>query len=244
AGSEFRVNTYTTSGQYGPLAASDSAGDFVLVWQSNGQSGVSDVYAQRYDAAGTPLSGEFRVTPTPTFRLRPAVGRSPSGPFVVVWSENNHSPDRSFGVFGQRYDAAGNAVGADFQVNTYTTGAQYWGGVAVDASGNFVVVWESGQDGDNYAVMAQRFSSSGTPVGAEFRINSYTTGLQGYPSVGMDPSGNFVVVWQSSGQDGSNTGLFGQRFSAAGSPVGGEFQVNTTTLGFQTRPSVALDANG
>src|SRR4029079_8303581 len=75
-------------------------------------------------------------------------------------------------------------------------------------------------------------------------VNSYTTGLQGYPSVGMDPSGNFVVVWQSSGQDGSNTGLFGQRFSAAGSPVGGEFQVNTTTLGFQTRPSVALDANG
>ena len=244
AGSEFRVNTYTTAGQFGPLAASDAAGDFVLVWQSDGQSGVSDVYAQRYDAAGTPLGGEFRVNPAPDFRVRPAVGRSPSGPFVVVWSENNHPPDRSFGVFGQRYDAAGAALGAEFQVNTYTTGAQYWGGVAVDASGNFVVVWESGQDGSSYGVRGQRFSSSGTPLGGEFQVNSYTTGVQGYPSLGMDPSGNFVVVWQSNGQDGSGMGVFGQRFAAAGTPVGGEFQVNTSTLGYQTHPNVALDANG
>jgi large repetitive protein len=31
-------------------------------------------------------------------------------------------------------------------------------------------------------------------------------------SVAADPAGNFVVVWQSLGQDGSGFGIFGQRF--------------------------------
>ena len=64
------------------------------------------------------------------------------------------------------------------------------------------------------------------PAGAEFQVNSYTTGYQGFPAVASDENGNFVVAW-SSGQDGSGFGVFGQRFSAAGLPQGGEFQVNS-----------------
>jgi hypothetical protein len=33
------------------------------------------------------------------------------------------------------------------------------------------------------------------------------------PSVAADDAGDFVVVWTSSGQDGSNYGVFGQRYS-------------------------------
>jgi hypothetical protein len=28
----------------------------------------------------------------------------------------------------------------------------------------------------------------------------------------LDPLGNFIVVWQSEGQDGSGLGVFGQRY--------------------------------
>jgi len=38
-GSEFQVNSYTTGGQRLPSVASDAAGHFVVVWQSNGSSG-------------------------------------------------------------------------------------------------------------------------------------------------------------------------------------------------------------
>ncbi len=34
AGTEFQVNTYTTDAQYAPAVASDSAGNFVVVWAS------------------------------------------------------------------------------------------------------------------------------------------------------------------------------------------------------------------
>jgi hypothetical protein len=48
-GSEFRVNTYTTNGQRYPVAASNSDGDFVVVWQSDAQYGSGPgVFGQRY----------------------------------------------------------------------------------------------------------------------------------------------------------------------------------------------------
>ena len=47
-------------------------------------------------------------------------------------------------------------------------------------------------------------------VGPEFRVNTYTTSTQASPSVASDPNGNFVVVWQSDGQDGSGYGVYGQ----------------------------------
>ena len=37
--------------------------------------------------------------------------------------------------------------------------------VAVDAGGNFAVVWESfGQDGNSFGVFGQRYASSGAPL--------------------------------------------------------------------------------
>ena len=99
-------------------------------------------------------------------------------------------------------------------MNTYTTSAQHEASVDADSSGNFVVVWISnGQDGSSYGVFGQRYASSGAPSGLEFRVNTYTTNNQRRPSVTADPSGNFVVIWQSSGQDGSGFGVFGQRYS-------------------------------
>lgn len=50
-------------------------------------------------------------------------------------------------------------------------------------------------------------------MGPEFRVNTYFTGTQAEPSARYDPFGNFVVVWRSTGQDGSADGIFGQRFS-------------------------------
>ena len=75
-------------------------------------------------------------------------------------------------------------------------------------------------------------------VGSEFQINTYTTGRQLTASVGAhlvaaDASGNFVVVWQSVGQDGSDDGIFGQRYDSEGVVLGSEFQVNSYTTNRQ-----------
>src|SRR5262249_21390436 len=149
----------------------------------------------------------------------------------------------------RRFDSAGTPLGPEFQVNTYTTGAQIRPALATDPLGNFVVVWQSGtystaQDGDRAGIFGQRFDMNGVPLGAEFQANTYTTGDQTLPSVAADQSGNFVVTWQSSGyygagQDGSGSGIFGQHFAGSnGVPIGFEFQVNTHTVNSQLQSSV------
>jgi hypothetical protein len=213
-GGEFQVNTYTTSYQERPAVAVDPVGHFVVVWRSNTQDGDSDgVFGQRYDAAGAPSGGEFRVNSyTLNDQRVPAVAADAAGNFVVLWQSDTQDGD-AFGIFGQRYDAAGAPRGGEFQVNTYTSSDQDRPAAAMDPAGNFVVVWRSHtQDGDSYGLFGRRYDVAGAPVGDEFRINTYTTGDQADPAVAMDSVGNFVVVWQSADQDGSDRGVFGQRY--------------------------------
>jgi hypothetical protein len=84
-----------------------------------------------------------------------------------------------------------------------------------------------------------------TPLGGEFQVNTTTTGNQNptRSSVAMAANGRFVVVW-SGPSDGSDSGIFGQRFDARGRPIGGEFQVNTYTTGRQFGASIAMAPNG
>ncbi len=203
------------------------------------------MFAQRYDASGNPRGSEFRVNNyTPSWQRKPSVASDPAGNFVVVWTGAFQDGDGS-GVFAQRYDASGGPRGAEFQVNTYTTGDQWFPRVALDAVGNFVVVWQGFGPGEKSdGIFARRFDAAGTPRGAEFHVNTYTTDNQWKPSLASDAAGNFVVAWESTGQDGDSWGVFAQRYDAAGAPRGSEFQVNTDTYSWQYLPSVASDAAG
>ena len=244
-GPEFRVNSYTPGLQVGPMVAVHPSGDFVMVWGGYGPGGTNrDVFGQRYASSGAALGPEFRVNSTTTqdqmvfFR---AVASDPGG-FVVVW-ESYAQDGSNYGIFGQRFTAAGSPLGPEFRVNTHTPDAQRYPSVAVDGSGNFVVVWESLlQDGDTFGVFGQRFTSSGAPLGPEFRVNTATTASQAGASLAIDSAGNFVVVWRS--LDGAAYGSFGQRYSSSGAPLGPEFRVNTYTTGGNAGPAVAADPSG
>jgi hypothetical protein len=195
--------------------------------------------------AQVPWGDEFRINTytTGTQRFRSIAAGANS--FVVAW-ESAGQDGSQYGVFVQRYTAFPIApVGPEFQVNSYTTSDQLLPQVAFDQDADpFVVVWQSnGQDGDGPGVFGQRYAAWGPAYGGEFRVNSYTTLAQGLPVVAGIPSG-FVVVWQSMGQDGSDYGIFGQRYDGFGAPLGGEFRVNTYTAGPQRTPRVASGSNG
>ncbi len=249
-GTEFQVNTYTTGyqGTYPSSdVATDGAGNFVVVWHSRGQDGSFEgVFGQRFSNTGARVGTEFQVnTYTRGPQDHPRVASTATGNFVVLWQSDQDGSD--LGVFGQRFDNTGAPLGSEFQVNTYTTGDQRVPAVALDAAGNFVVVWHSPQDGSFEGVFGQRFDSNGTPVGTEFQVNTYTTGNQEYAAVGSDASGNFVVVWRSgcgNNQDGGGCGVFGQRFASTGARVGTEFQVNTYTTENQFGSASAMAAAG
>ena len=240
-GPEFRVNTYTMDGQAEPSVAADSAGNFVVVWQSANLSHDSEnvIFGQRFASSGEALGPEFEVNEPFLDHFVPSVAADDAGNFIVVWTIQFFT---GYGLRGRRFASSGVPLGGQFEVGTggYNGSAS----VAADSAGNFVVVWTK-EEGSTYSVFGQRYASSGAPLGAPFRVNTYTMVVQGSPpSVTADPSGKFVVVWQSTTQGGPGEGVFGRRYASSGAALGGEFRVNTYTLGSQGRPSVAADAAG
>ncbi len=244
---EFQVNTYTTDLQALPSVAVSPSGAFVVVWVSTGQDGSGEgVFGQRFDDLGHPAGSEFQVNTYTTANQRyPSVGMDDSGNFVVVWSSKGQSGSE-YSVFGQRFGSSGGKVGTEFPVNTYSTQAQTRPKVAVRGDGSFVVAWNtfSADVSEQFDVLVQRFDAAGTKTGTAFPANTHLQGTQVNPAIAADREGNFVVAWQSIGQDGDASGVFGQRFDTAANKVGPEFQANTYTEGNQSLPAVATDAKG
>ncbi len=304
---ELRINNVTSGSQSSPSVARDSEGGFVVAWSSNGQDGDSfGVFARRFSSAGVAQAVELQVNAyTTNSQISPFVALDAQGDFVVTWTSSGQDGN-SAGVFARRFDAAGVALTSELQVNTYTNLTQVAHSVALDTGGDFVVAWSSfGQDGNSTGVLARRFDAAGVARGGELVVNTYTASVQDAPSVASDASGNFVVTWQSFGQDGSSYGIFAQRLGTpavldldgngatdaltdgllilrylfgfrgpiltAGAVgggctrcdalaieaylptilpaketirVGGELQVNTFTTSDQSAPSVALDVDG
>jgi hypothetical protein len=257
-GSEFQVNTYTTSSQGYPDVAARADGDFVVVWQSTGSTGTdgsdSSIQGQRYASDGSVQGAQFQVnTYTTSTQSFPRVEARADGGFVVVWrSQGSSGTDtNSSSIQSQRYASDGSLQGAQFQVNTYTTSDQAYPEVAAGADGDFVVVWQSlgssGTDTSNRSIQGQRYASDGSLQGAQFQVNTYTTSYQSYPEVVAGADGDFVVVWSSygsSGTDSSSWSVQGQRYASDGSLQGAQFQVNTYTTSPQVAGSVAAGADG
>ena len=131
-----------------------------------GAQGLNGIYARRFNSAGSPLDDEFQVN---TFgendQQFSRVAMDSDGDFTVVWesfqdrplppfSGPEVDPDEpdSFGVFAQRYirySAIGSSpfvgpngeIGNELPVNSTKPGDQRYPGVAVDDTGDIVIVW-------------------------------------------------------------------------------------------------------
>lgn len=177
-----------------------------------------------------PIGPEFRVN---SYLLNnqsaPAISMDADGDFVATWQSRDQDGS-NYGVYAQRYNSQGIALGGEFRVTTITSGSQSAPTVGMDAEGDFVVVWHSAKEsrGTGFGVYAQRYNAAGVAQGPEFRVNSFTTDDQVWPSVAMDADGDFVVAWESFLQDGSGDGIYAQRYSSGGVAQGREFRVNTT----------------
>jgi hypothetical protein len=97
SGAPFLVNQVVDQDQRNPAVISDSAGNFLAVWEGR-PGGVNSVAGRRFSAAGAPLSDEFaifRSLPGDLSILRPAVAAAGAGFAVVL--------DAPGGLVGRRF---------------------------------------------------------------------------------------------------------------------------------------------
>lgn len=143
---------------------------------------------------------EFQVNTT-TFgdQLYPRVTPFADGGFAVTWTHNNHP------AF-QRYDAAGNPVGAETQLPLAGSYA------SVAADGTSVVAYAF-----SWNLRAQRYDASGNALGSTFIVNtlplSGNSGVQAF----TDEVGNYTFVWHSS--TSSRDMIYYRRFDSNGAPL-------------------------
>jgi len=194
---DFQVNTDSgIAAQLYPAIAMDDSGNFVITWQDM-RNGNYDIYAQRYNSAGTSQESNFIVntdagTAAQTF---PAIAMDGSDNFVITWQDNRNGNND---IYAQRYNSAGTPQGSNFQVNTDAgIAAQLSPDITTNGSGNFVITWQDYRNGiDHLDIYAQRYDSAGTPQDSNFQVNPSTGSWGSYPAVAMDGSGNFVITWE------------------------------------------------
>jgi Ca2+-binding RTX toxin-like protein len=245
-GGEVRVNSTTFDTQQQPTIGSLSDGGYVVCWSSIGQDGSGNgVYAQRYGASGAAVGGEVRVNSTTLdHQQSPVIDGLSDGGYVVSWMSNVQDGS-SFGIYAQRYDASGAAVGGEVRVNSTTLDSQQGPAIGALSDGGYVVSWMSNaQDGSGWGIYAQRYNASGAAVGGEVRVNSTTLDSQQEPAIGALSDGGYVVSWMSYGQDGSGPGIYSQRYDTSGAAAGGEVRVNSTTFDSQYQPAISALSDG
>ncbi|MET0620046.1 MAG: hypothetical protein ABW056_07195, partial [Thermoanaerobaculia bacterium] len=151
-GESFEVNTSTTNNNFRPHVASDPSGNFVVAWTSTSPTGT-EAMARRFDSNGAPLGDEFQVNLFSGGGPHQVGGAamSPAG-FVVSWSGEGEGTTNA--IFARLFDAAGNPVTDDLPVTgaleTYLPPPD----VAMNANGDFVVVWHDGMT--THAVSGRR----------------------------------------------------------------------------------------
>ncbi|MEH6836649.1 beta strand repeat-containing protein, partial [Falsihalocynthiibacter arcticus] len=245
-GTETQVNTETSLDQFNAQIASLSDGGWVISWQSIGQDGDSyGIYAQAYNADGSPLGGETQVnTYTAGNQTVQQIAALSDGGWVISWRSDGQDGDGS-GIYAQAFDADGTAQGGETQVNSYTTSEQFAPQIAALEDGGWVITWTStGQDGDLNGVYSQAYNADGSPLGGETLVNTHTTDQQVSPQITALEGGGWVITWLSNGQDGSSYGVYAQAYYADGSTQGDETQVNTYTEGNQYLPQIAALEGG
>jgi hypothetical protein len=244
--SNFKVNDdQGIASQYHPSISVDSIGNFIISWW-DGRNGPFDIYAQRFASGGTVLGSNFRVNDYPGsgYQGIPSISTDGSGNFIITWiDERNGNQD----IYAQRYSSDGTALGSNFQVNDdQGSASQFLPSISVNGSGNFIITWGDGRNGfDNFDIYTQRYSSDGTALGSNFKVNDDPGNTsQRAPAILTDDSGNFIITWHDE-RNSDEGDIYAQRYSSDGTALGSNFQVNDDqgTAG-QRYPSISKNDSG
>jgi hypothetical protein len=135
-----------------PHVAALAGGGFVVAWDSysNDMRGftISDIFVQRYDAAGNKLGDLIQAdVDSGTGRYDAAVAALSDGGFLVGWQSQGADFDGN-GVYGRRFGADGSAIDQhEFEINQMRQGDQASPALTALAGGGFAAAWVDTQSG-------------------------------------------------------------------------------------------------
>lgn len=190
---EVLINTTTAGDQGQPAVCGLQGTQFVVAWEDRSDNTIK---GQMFGTSGVKSSNEMLInlpTPPGPRRQLPAMVETGSG-FVVAWTEQAGGSATAPAQLKLRIFDADTLSGPEIQVSTSPIEPSIRPAMARLNDGNFVVVWVDKRA--DQRILAQRFSTDGTRIGAEFRANT-TAGLHRVPLVVCLANGDIVIAWRA-----------------------------------------------
>ena len=171
----------------------------------------------------------------------PVVTTFADGEMLVAWQAGPGQDGDGDGIFAQRFDALGNRIGAEFQLNQGGGGDQT-NPVIASVGDEVVAAWESLAGGaTEQAIIARRFDRFSATGASEVRIDG-PGGIASQPAIGLGADGTASVVWLD-GPAGAES-LHLRRVLPGDAELGAIVTVDPGDTVDPTLPSVAVGATG
>lgn len=253
----FTLQTNGATGQPYSTVTQLADGNLLVVWADQLDASERAIHAGLYSATGVKIGSDFRINSTTAGdQAFPSITALADGGFVAVWTDSSGlGGDASGTGIKARIYSAGFQPGVEFQVNTTTAGAQIAPHVTALHGGGFAVTWldtgATGLNPDEFVARAQLYSASGVAISSEISLDITRGSLPATPEVSVQVAGlaggDVAFVWvsrETAGVDQSGSSIRSAIYSATGVLKFAETQVNTTTAGDQTAPTVVALGDG
>ena len=220
-----------------PQVAFDANGNALAVWaKSNGV--VTHVWANRYDASifGGGSWGTARLIETANTGNAeiPQLAVDPNGNAMAIWLKWDGTRNN---LWANRFTVSNLDWGTATLIEHEDLGSVGNASIAVDASGNAMVVWAQ-HNGTISNIWANRYTA-GTGWGSAEPLE--TNGFYAdFPRVAVDASGNAMAVWNQYRSHYFNRYVSGTGWSIAALVIAGSTSTNEPTQAAR----FAFDANG
>ncbi|MBN2087902.1 hypothetical protein JW758_06175 [Candidatus Peregrinibacteria bacterium] len=248
---EFRANTFLIGNQSNPDIAMNEAGQYVIVWMSEGQNGfLKDIHAQIFNSEGEKIGKEIKVS-SGERRIEdsPSVAIDRKGNFMVVWQGYKND---DWNIYGQIFDSTGNRKSDnDILVNKTTEFEQQHPDVVTIASNKFMVVWSNQTLHDILEttmenISGQIFMTSGNKSRNEFMITSPIFGHQEHPSVTQISLSEAYITWENyfkHGDDANAWNIYGKVMLSNGTGNSDLEQISDVTDRWNKNPMIASNGD-
>jgi hypothetical protein len=222
-----------------PRVAMNSAGEFIVVWDDySNATGTRHALGRRFDSAAVPLGPPFPISDTSDVAFDTRIASDFAGNFVVTWSA---SPLETLDGEGSRvaarfFDAQGNPVSDEFQVNEIETSDQRRANPSLAEDGSFVITWTSGPENVSDIKARRSGIRSQTGIGVD-TVPAIASGPAASDGNGvLEPGESAVVETAWINESGGDVALTGTA-SAFSGPAGATYTLDDATANYGTIPA-------
>ena len=224
------LRLYPPNNFYQPVASNDDTfGLDSYIEYTLTQDGYWSILASTYEEAnlGQAPTGAFELSLNNDSGVsHPITAMNKNGQFVITWQQFD-SDGSGWNIYARIFDKSGNPLLPAFKVNETSVANQVHPSIAIakdniiikdssnqtiSDSAQFVITWQGNGSGDNTGIYMKKlnydFLTTQFTYYPEFRVNYKTNGIQENPSVAMNNTGDFVVVWDTLGSTDNTNGIY------------------------------------